>query len=70
MHVGYFDEAFDADGSVRPHYAAVVSGWPSWHQRVAGRARLLTSLRTAGISSRLREDDGIERTFPMDLFRD
>ena len=66
----HFDEVFAADGAVRPHYAGVVGrldGFAAdeFHRRETIRDRIF---RTQGITFTLAEDeDGLERTFPMDL---
>jgi uncharacterized circularly permuted ATP-grasp superfamily protein len=69
-HVGFFDEAFDDDGSVRPHYTALVKRLAELtpdELRVRERLRD-EAFRTAGITFTVYgEGEGIERTFPMDL---
>lgn len=66
----FFDEVFAADGSVRPHYAGVMqrlSGFTpaELHRREHIRDRIF---RTQGITFTLADDEeGLERTFPMDL---
>ena len=66
----FFDEVFGPDGSVRPHYAGVMqrlSGFTSAEllRREQIRDRIF---RTQGITFTLADDDeGLERTFPMDL---
>ncbi|MEY2569915.1 MAG: hypothetical protein QOE63_265 [Acidimicrobiaceae bacterium] len=69
-HLGFFDEAFDDDGSVRPHYTALVKRLAELtpdELRVRERLRD-EAFRTAGITFTVYgEGEGIERTFPMDL---
>jgi uncharacterized circularly permuted ATP-grasp superfamily protein len=67
---GFFDEVFDRDGGVRPHYRGVI-------ERLAGltpedldrREGIRDALfRSQGITFTVYgDDDGLERTFPMDL---
>ncbi len=69
-HVGFFDETFDRDGTVRPHYRSLVKRLAELTPaELAARARLRDeAFRTAGITFTVYgEDEGIERTFPMDL---
>ena len=74
-HEGFFDEAFDADGEVRAHYAALVKRLSELTPaELATRSRLRDeAFRTAGITFTVygdagaEENEGIERTFPMDL---
>ena len=79
-HEGFFDEAFEADGSVRAHYMALIKRLSELTpDQLVVRARLRDeAFRTAGItftvygegataSERADQTDGIERTFPMDL---
>ena len=69
-HGGLFDEVFAADGTVRPHYAGVVGRLDGFapqefHRREEIRDRIF---RTQGVTFTLADDeDGLERTFPMDL---
>ena len=68
---GWFDEVFAADGSVRPHYEDVVARLRSFSPtELARRERLRDeAFRAAGITFTVYgEDEGVERTFPMDLF--
>src|SRR5690349_1153822 len=70
VHVGFFDEAFESDGSVRPHYQALVKRLAELTPAdLTSRARLSDeAFRTAGITFTVYgEEEGIERTFPMDL---
>lgn len=66
----FFDEVFDADGSVRPHYEGLVGRLAGFsaqelHRRERIRDRIF---RTQGITFTLADDEeGLERTFPMDL---
>ncbi|MFP5310097.1 MAG: circularly permuted type 2 ATP-grasp protein, partial [Actinomycetes bacterium] len=66
----FFDEVVDADGHVRPHYRALVDRLatvaPADLER---RERVRDSIfRTQGITFTVYgDDDGVERTFPMDL---
>lgn len=67
---GFFDEVVAEDGRVRPHYTALLarlSGLPP--EELARRERLRDQLfRAAGITFTVYDDDqGVERTFPMDL---
>ena len=69
-HVGFFDEAFDADGDVRGHYRALVKRLAELApDDLRMRERLRDeAFRTAGITFTVYgEGEGIERTFPMDL---
>ncbi|MEY3019654.1 MAG: hypothetical protein RLZZ272_638 [Actinomycetota bacterium] len=67
---GFFDEVHAGDGTVRPHYRALVERLEGFapeelEQRERMRDRLF---RTQGITFTLSGDaDGLERTFPMDL---
>lgn len=70
MHAGFFDEAFDAHGEVRVHYRALVKRLAELTPaELQARARMRDeSFRTAGITFTVYgENDGLERTFPMDL---
>jgi uncharacterized circularly permuted ATP-grasp superfamily protein len=66
----FFDEVFDADGTVRPHYApllARLSGFTSDDLVRQGRLRD-AAFRSQGITFTVYDEgEGIERTFPMDL---
>lgn len=67
---GYFDEVFSADGTVRSHYQDVVARMRSLSSvELARRERLRDdAFRAAGITFTVYgEDEGVERTFPMDL---
>jgi uncharacterized circularly permuted ATP-grasp superfamily protein len=69
-HEGFFDEAFENDGTVRAHYRALVKRLAELTPAELGaRARLRDdAFRTAGITFTVYgEEEGIERTFPMDL---
>lgn len=67
---GYFDEVFDADGTTRPHYRALLERLEDFTvDDLARRERQRdASFRNQGITFTVYgEDEGIERTFPMDL---
>jgi len=67
---GFFDEAFDVDGTVRSHYVALVKRLAELSPgELTMRAQLSDeAFRTAGITFTVYgEEQGIERTFPMDL---
>ena len=67
---GFFDEAFVASGAPRPHYERLIRFIEQLgDDELARRARLRdASFRTKGITFTLSGDeDGLERTFPMDL---
>ncbi len=67
---GFFDEAFNSDGSARPHYAELVTRLDTLTpDDLARRERIRDRLfRTQGITFTVYgDDDGVERTFPMDL---
>lgn len=67
---GFFDEVFEGPGKARPHYTRLVRSIEALgHDELARRARLRdASFRTKGITFTLADDeDGLERTFPMDL---
>ena len=69
-HEGFFDEVVDADGGIRPHYRAVVERLERMTvEELAHRERLRDrAFRTQGITFAVYgEEDGIERTFPMDV---
>jgi uncharacterized circularly permuted ATP-grasp superfamily protein len=67
---GFFDEVHDAQGTVRSHYRRLVDrldgfGPEELTRREQIRDRLF---RTQGITFTLADDDdGLERTFPMDM---
>jgi uncharacterized circularly permuted ATP-grasp superfamily protein len=70
LHDGFFDEVFDADGSVRVHYEDVVARLRSLSPAELSRRERLRdeAFRAAGITFTVYgEEDGVERTFPMDL---
>jgi uncharacterized circularly permuted ATP-grasp superfamily protein len=67
---GFFDEVFDADGHVRPHYESVVKRLNELSPADLSRRVALrdASFRTQGITFTVYgDDDGTERTFPLDL---
>ena len=67
---GFFDEVVAADGSIRPHYAALVERLDSTTPaQLAELERVRDdAFRQAGITFTVYgEGEGIERTFPMDL---
>jgi uncharacterized circularly permuted ATP-grasp superfamily protein len=67
---GFFDEAFAAPGRPRPHYERLIRFIDQLgDDELSRRARLRdASFRTKGITFTLTDDeDGLERTFPMDL---
>ncbi|MEX2328535.1 MAG: circularly permuted type 2 ATP-grasp protein, partial [Nitriliruptoraceae bacterium] len=67
---GFFDEVFHDDGSVRPHYVALAERFARLTgEDLASRERLRDGIfRTQGITFTVYgDDDGIERTFPMDM---
>ncbi len=67
---GYFDEVFEAPGAPRPHYKRLIRNLEALgDDELTRRARLRdASFRTKGITFTLADDeDGLERTFPMDL---
>jgi uncharacterized circularly permuted ATP-grasp superfamily protein len=69
-HAGFFDEVFDDEGDVRPHYSALVKRLAELSpDELSRRERLRDeAFRSAGITFTVYgEDEGIERTFPMDL---
>jgi uncharacterized circularly permuted ATP-grasp superfamily protein len=64
-----FDEAFDASGTVRPHYRDLLEALDDYGEAEFGRRRALIELlfRTQGITFTVYGDDqGTERTFPFD----
>ncbi|HEX7168978.1 MAG TPA: circularly permuted type 2 ATP-grasp protein [Acidimicrobiales bacterium] len=68
---GFFDEVFDHEGNVRPHYRSLVKRFAELTpEELARRVRLRDdSFRTQGITFTVYgEEEGLERTFPMDLF--
>jgi uncharacterized circularly permuted ATP-grasp superfamily protein len=67
---GFFDEVFDDDGRVRAHYAALVKRLSELEpDDLLRRERLRDdAFRREGITFTVYgEDEGLERTFPMDL---
>ena len=69
-HEDFFDEVFEANGSVRPHYEDLVALSELTPDRACrpGPACGTSAFRTAGITFTVYgEDEGVERTFPMDL---
>jgi uncharacterized circularly permuted ATP-grasp superfamily protein len=81
-HEGFYDEAFETDGTVRAHYGALVKRLSELTpDELATRSTLRDeAFRTAGITFTVygesdesgvqahgHEGEGIERTFPMDL---
>jgi uncharacterized circularly permuted ATP-grasp superfamily protein len=70
VHEGWFDEVFAADGEVRPHYRALVKRLAELSPDDLRRRERLRddAFRSAGITFTVYgEDEGLERTFPMDL---
>jgi uncharacterized circularly permuted ATP-grasp superfamily protein len=70
VHEGFFDEAFTDGGEVRPHYTDLVDRLRAiTHDDLARRERLRdAAFRSAGITFTVYgEEEGVERTFPMDL---
>jgi uncharacterized circularly permuted ATP-grasp superfamily protein len=66
----FFDEVFTGDGAVRPHYEDLVARLRVFTPRELARREQLrdVAFRSAGITFTVYgEDDGVERTFPMDL---
>jgi uncharacterized circularly permuted ATP-grasp superfamily protein len=66
----FFDEVFTDDGAVRPHYEDLVARLRAFTPRELARREQLrdAAFRSAGITFTVYgEDDGVERTFPMDL---
>ncbi len=67
---GFFDEVFDADNHVRPHYAPLLAGLDRFTpEDLVRRARIRdAAFRSQGITFTVYDEgEGIERTFPMDL---
>ena len=67
---GFFDEVFEPDGTPRPHYRGLVERVGTFTtESLNQRERLRDQLfRTRGITFTVyKEDEGVERTFPMDL---
>ena len=67
---GFFDEVFDAEGEVRPHYAGLLERLERFDAEDLARRerRRDASFRSQGITFTVYgEGEGIERTFPMDL---
>ena len=66
----FFDEVFEGDGTVRAHYEALVKRLAELSPDDLRRRERLRddAFRAAGITFTVYgEDEGIERTFPMDL---
>lgn len=67
---GFFDEVFEADGRVRPHYEGILrklTGF-SADDLLRRERRRDAAFRNQGITFTVySEGEGIERTFPMDL---
>ena len=66
----FYDEAVLADGTSRPHYAALIRSLTGFspHQLVEREQVRDAAFRQAGITFTVYgEGEGIERTFPMDL---
>ncbi|MBK9180703.1 MAG: circularly permuted type 2 ATP-grasp protein [Acidimicrobiales bacterium] len=71
-HDGFFDEVFAGDGSIRSHYANLVTNLAEvTPEELARRERLRDqAFRTQGITFTVYgegDDEDLERTFPMDL---
>jgi uncharacterized circularly permuted ATP-grasp superfamily protein len=69
-HGGFFDEVFDGTGAIRQHYDALVKRLAELSPDDLRRRERLRdeAFRTAGITFTVYgEEEGIERTFPMDL---
>jgi uncharacterized circularly permuted ATP-grasp superfamily protein len=67
---GFFDEVFDRDGEVRPHYRGVVARLQGLTPDDLERRESIRDalFRSQGITFTVYgDDDGLERTFPMDL---
>ncbi len=67
---GFFDEVVDGSGEVRPHYRTLIERLKGMSpDDLARRERLRDQLfRSQGITFTVYGDDeGVERTFPMDL---
>ena len=67
---GLFDEVFDADGTPRPHYEPLLERLRELTtDELVSRERLRDQIfRSQGITFTVYdEDEGVERTFPMDL---
>ena len=67
---GFFDEVFAEGGTVRPHYDDLVARLRSFTSAELARREKLrdNAFRSAGITFTVYgEDEGVERTFPMDL---
>ena len=70
QHEGFFDEFVDELGEVRPHYRQLALRLGALApEELARRERLRdAAFRSAGITFTVYgEDEGLERTFPMDL---
>jgi uncharacterized circularly permuted ATP-grasp superfamily protein len=69
-HDGFFDEVYDQSGHVRPHYRTLVARLGDMtSEEMSHRERLRdAAFRTQGITFTVYgEEEGVERTFPMDL---
>jgi len=69
-HDGFFDEAFEGDGSIRSHYKALLKRLSELSADELGQRASLRdeAFQTAGITFTVYgEQQGVERTFPMDL---
>ncbi len=69
-HQGFFDEAVAADGEVRPHYQQLLSRLETMATPSLVRAgvQIEDQFIRQGITFTVYgDDDGVERTFPMDL---
>lgn len=69
-HEGFFDEAVDADGSIRAHYRQLLLRLGDISQADLGRAATMIDdqfLRQGITFTVYGDDNGVERTFPMDL---
>jgi len=69
-HNGFFDEVHTRDGTVRPHYARLIGRLEGFTPGELQRRELIRDriFRSQGITFTLADDeDGLERTFPMDL---
>ncbi|MGI8794513.1 MAG: circularly permuted type 2 ATP-grasp protein [Acidimicrobiales bacterium] len=68
--LGFFDEVFDETGAVRDHYTDLVDRLQGFTPVEMARREHLRddAFRAAGITFTVYgEDEGVERTFPMDL---
>lgn len=67
---GFFDEMFDADGSVRPHYRAIFERLKSLTEETYEQKRQavdLSFLRQGITFTVYGEEEGTEKIFPFDL---